>query len=85
MKVLYFCSIKILKITVMKTNLKLFGSSLAICVAMIACDKSNFTPLTDQEEPIVESPDDSSAMTDSLAFGVTNYKTTYRFFNKFGK
>jgi hypothetical protein len=74
MNVLYFCSIKILKTTVMKTNLKLFGSALVLCVAMMACDKSSLSPLTDTKEPIVESPDDSSALTGPLTFGSTNIK-----------
>jgi hypothetical protein len=41
MKVLYFCCIKILKITAMKTILTLLGSSFAICVTMIACEKKD--------------------------------------------
>jgi hypothetical protein len=38
---------KIIKITAMKTNLKFFGSFLAICFAMIACEKKDQNPLTD--------------------------------------
>jgi hypothetical protein len=59
----------------MKTNLKLFGSALVICVAMMACDKSSFSPLNDAEETKVKSPNDSSALTDSLTFGAANIKS----------
>jgi hypothetical protein len=41
----------ILNITVMKTNLKIFGSSLAICVVMIACENNDPNPVV-PESPI---------------------------------
>lgn len=53
----------------MKTNLKIFGSILAVCISLTACDKSDFTPLPDQKDPIGESKGDSSEINDSLVLG----------------
>jgi hypothetical protein len=74
MLVLYFCTIIILIIKAMKTKLTLFGSAVGLCVAMIACDKSSLAPSPENEEPVVESPDDFSALTDSITLGVTIMK-----------
>jgi len=53
----------------MKINLKVFGSILAVCISVTACDKSDFTPLSDQKDPIVEHRDNFSAIDDSLVLG----------------
>lgn len=53
----------------MVKNLKVFGSVLAVCVSLTACDKSDFAPFSGQEDPVVESGDDFSDITDSLELG----------------
>jgi hypothetical protein len=53
----------------MKINLKVFGSILAVCISVTACDKSDFTPLSDQKDPIVEHRDNFSAIDDSIVLG----------------
>jgi hypothetical protein len=56
----------------MKKNLKLFGSVLALCFAMTACDKSSFIPLPDQEDPLAESLELGDLIIKPLTGSLTN-------------
>jgi len=59
-----------LNFTSMKKYLNLFGSALALCIAMTACNKPGFDPVSDQKDPLNDSP----AINASLELGDTIIK-----------
>jgi hypothetical protein len=58
-----------IKHNTMKKQLKLFGNTLIVFVAITSCSKSDLLPGTEEEAAIVESMDDSLSATDFIKLG----------------